>query len=168
MSQATTAAPRASRAQAQPPPPPAAEESAWEEAPTPGGRPADVGEYRASASGRAQGRQHPALAFSGIAAPSAYRAYMAAQIRHAFAGAAGTREADAFLAASVKKSDDLTWSQKARVNWIMRRNHRRLAGAYESVAKASARCVRARQEADAEVLAARKKKSRSGVYSPTG
>lgn len=129
-----------------------------------GAAPAGVGAYSVGGAGRTDKRGHPALRFTGIGDPSAYRAWAAGITRHEMAGAAGVREADGHFARSVRDNKQLTRAQRGRIRWKMRRAHRKLAGALEAAAKAAAAAAKTRQEVDNEVLASGPRRPAAHAY----
>lgn len=165
MSQATAAAP---------PPPPAARPRPAR-APKPSQGPVGDGEstgYKPSTGTGAQKgarRDHPAFRYGDVGDPGGHLRYAAGIIADAKAGRGGVTEQTAAFAAAVKKapSDELSWPLKRMVIMKMKWADRRVAGAYEALARAAARKAKARQDADAAVIAARSKRKKTraaGAY----
>lgn len=127
--------------------------------------PSSAGTYKPAGGAGGANTRHPAHAYSGIADPEGYRAYCANIARHALSGAAGSMEAVGSLKNALKRNDEYAWAAKQRALWIIRRAHRKYAGAERTAAKAAISMATARAKAD-EVLieSKRKKRNKAGAY----
>lgn len=156
--------------QASTPPPPAAPGAAPWGTPGPAGN-GSTGAYTPGSGSKGGRRDHPAMQYGDVGSPQGHIQYCARVIADAKTGRGGVTEQTGSFTNAVKQNKVLTWSQKRMVIMKMKWADRRLAGAYEAVARQAARKAKARQDADAQVLEMMKKSrkpQKAGVYTPGG
>jgi hypothetical protein len=144
-------------------------------APPPWGTPGNgsAGTYSPAGGGKGAGRKdHPAMRYGEVANPAGHVRYCAGIIADAKTARGAITEQTGAFNDSVKKADkdQIPWSVKRLIMLRMKRADRRLGAAYEAVAKQAAKKAKARQDADAYVVAQQAKKKRTtrraGAYTP--